>query len=287
MERDLLNRSHFVALVSGAWLLAGMGNASATPADVLIALDVGGGRTPGSTALHPAFRINAVSNTVLSAAESARALTHRRVRRSPDYVRIADRVAVVMGVETSMEADTAWRYTHIYVRSDDRWLLAARHEAVIVLSRSAEYAIEPPSPETNTPPLATAALPQNLAEAELLTAAEESTRVMFANDAAAMAARMHPDYLVSTPEFRVYDRAGIAALFAARRIASERFERTPEYLAVEGDLGVVMGREMVLPLPGTRSAPIQTHRRYSMFYLHGPDGWLQLARQANVVRPAT
>jgi hypothetical protein len=282
----LLARSQFLASVVGAWLVADVGDCFANERDVLVALDVGNGRAPEAAVLHPEFRINAVSNDVLGVVASKRVFMTRRVRRSPDYIRIAGAVAVVMGVEAS-EIDAPWRYTHVYIRDEDKWLLAARHEAVIVRSRSAEYAIEPPSPGTIAPPPHAAAQAQSAAEAELLAAAEESTRVMFANDAAGMAARMHADYLVSTPEFRVYDRAGIVALFAARRIASESFERIPEHLAVLRDLGVVMGREVVLPLPGTRSAPVLTQRRYSMFYVRGSDDWMQLARQANVVRTSS
>ncbi len=235
--------------------------------------------------LHPIFRLHA-GNAVFD--KEGTLVREKRLpepisARNVEFVRVVQDVGVVMGSETRTGATAKdLRFTHIHLREGRRWLLIARHEAEIV-PRTTEFAVEPPGADSR-PSAAPAAVPANADEAALLAANADSTKAVVASDAATMAVRLHPAYLVTTPEFKVYDRDGIVELFAKRRIDSDRFERTVESLTVARDLGFVMGRELVVPKPGTRSAPVLTHRRYSAFYVREATGWRQLARQAHVVR---
>lgn len=255
---------------------------STTPAQALMAFDerIGADGTLFAKSLHAAFRAHTGLDRILDRAQfPPRAAVIAHVAEAG---RVVGSVGVVMGLERGPAQGVEHRFTHVYVQEAGQWYLAARHDALIV-ARSTAYAVEPPD-KTNKASAAPAFVATTADERALLEANADATRTVLAADAATMRARLHPDYLVTTPEFKVYDRDGVADLFASGRIASDRFERTVESLTIIGDLGMVMGRELVVPKADTRSAPVLTHRRYSSFYVRENARWRQLARHAHVVR---
>lgn len=79
----------------------------------------------------------------------------------------------------------------------------------------------------------------------------------------------------------------LALVVSPACLASERFERVIEGIAITGNVGIVMGSEIVQPSAGSElaqrfgSAPLQ--RRFSNVFLFEDGRWTFLARQASVV----
>lgn len=137
-------------------------------------------------------------------------------------------------------------------------------------------------------PVAVAAQPVDSPEQEELRALDERLRVIVvAGDAEAMRARAHPALRVNAPNGQVIDRDALLALLEAGDIATERFERVIEAITVTGDVGVVMGREILEPrassLRGREFGTGALNRRYTNIYLRENGEWRFLARHANVV----
>lgn len=78
-------------------------------------------------------------------------------------------------------------------------------------------------------------------------------------------------------------------MLARGEIASDSFTRNIEGIAITGDVGVVMGSEIVTPAPDSelgRLHPGRTlHRRFTNIFLWEDGRWRFLARQASVVSP--
>jgi hypothetical protein len=76
-------------------------------------------------------------------------------------------------------------------------------------------------------------------------------------------------------------------MLANGRMASERFERVIEGTAITGNIGIVMGSEIVQPRAGSElaekfgSQPLK--RRFTNVFVFENDRWYFLARQASVV----
>ena len=101
---------------------------------------------------------------------------------------------------------------------------------------------------------------------------------------------MHANYVVNAPSSRVIPREALLSLMASGGIASERFERTIERVAITGNVGVVMGRETVTPTATSESGQLfgsrALQRRYTNVFVFEGGAWRYLARHANVVPPA-
>lgn len=97
---------------------------------------------------HPALRVNAPSNRILTRGDLVRMVASGEIRnevfeRTPEDVVITGDVGVVMGHETEVPGANSEqarmygvrtlrrRYTNIYVRSGGAWLHLARHANVI------------------------------------------------------------------------------------------------------------------------------------------------------------
>jgi hypothetical protein len=76
-------------------------------------------------------------------------------------------------------------------------------------------------------------------------------------------------------------------MLAAGKMASERFERVIEGTAITGNIGVVMGSEVVQPRAGSElgqkfgTGPLK--RRFTNVFVFENGRWYFLARQASVV----
>lgn len=137
-------------------------------------------------------------------------------------------------------------------------------------------------------PVSLAAQPADLPEQRELRAFDERQHaIVVAGDVEAMRAAAHPALRVNAPIGQVIDRDGLLALLAAGDIATERFERVIEAITLTGDVGVVMGREIVEPrassLSGRTFGTGALNRRFTNIYLRENGEWRFLARHANVV----
>ena len=76
-------------------------------------------------------------------------------------------------------------------------------------------------------------------------------------------------------------------MVASGRIRNEVFVRTPEDVVITGDVGVVMGHEVVFPGAASEQARMYgrktLNRRYTNVYIRSGHAWLHLARHANIM----
>ncbi len=126
-------------------------------------------------------------------------------------------------------------------------------------------------------------------EASLKAADAEQMRIIVEADAQAQQEFMHPNYMLNGPANVVKRKPELVAMLARGDIASESFARTVEGIAITGDVGIVMGSEVVTPASDSELGllyPGRTlHRRYTNIFLWESGRWRFLARQASVVSP--
>lgn len=99
----------------------------------------------------------------------------------------------------------------------------------------------------------------------------------------------HPHLRVNAPNNRILTKEMLVSMVGSGEIRNEQFERTPETVVVTGDVGVVMGHEVVLPGEASEQARMYgvklLNRRYTNVYLRENGVWRHLARHANIVPP--
>lgn len=106
-------------------------------------------------------------------------------------------------------------------------------------------------------------------------------------DADALDAMMSPEFLVNGPEGEIWDRRKTVDLWRSRGIGHDHFERTIERATISGDVGIVMGREIVQPstdsLAGQRrhDGGKAVNRRFTNVWLWKNGSWHFHARHAN------
>jgi hypothetical protein len=76
-------------------------------------------------------------------------------------------------------------------------------------------------------------------------------------------------------------------MLAQGKMASDRFERTIEATAITGNIGVVMGSEIVRPGAGSELAQTfggrELKRRFTNVFIFEGGAWHFLARQATII----
>jgi hypothetical protein len=138
--------------------------------------------------------------------------------------------------------------------------------------------------------LSAAASPQrHPTEASLRAADAEQMRIIVEEDAKAQQQFMHPNYMLNGPANAVKRKPELVAMLERGAIASEKFDRKVEGVQITGDVGIVMGSEIVKPAANSNLGqlhPGQTlHRRYTNVFLWQGGRWRFLARQASIVSP--
>lgn len=129
---------------------------------------------------------------------------------------------------------------------------------------------------------------EGVSEASLRAADAEQMRIIVQGDAKAQQAFMHPNYLINGPSNRVLHKEVLVDMLAHGKMASDFFERVIEDLAITGNVGIVMGREVVHPTLtselGMRHGDTVLNRRFTNVFLFEDGKWRFLARQATIVK---
>ena len=132
-----------------------------------------------------------------------------------------------------------------------------------------------------------AALAEGPTERTLRAADAEQMRIIVEGDAQAQQRFMHPNYILNGPSNKVLRKPVLVDMLAHGKMASDRFERVIEGLAITGNVGIVMGREVVHPLPGsqlgTQHGSATLNRRFTNVFLFEGGRWQFLARHATIV----
>ena len=127
----------------------------------------------------------------------------------------------------------------------------------------------------------------DLSEASLRAADAEQMRIIVDGDAKAQDRFMHQNYILNGPSNRVLRKTELVQMLGQGRMRSERFERTIEGVAITGNIGIVMGSEIVRPNVsselGERHGSADLSRRFTNVFIFEQGRWQFLARQASVV----
>lgn len=127
----------------------------------------------------------------------------------------------------------------------------------------------------------------DMSESSLRAADAEQMRIIVDGDAKAQKAFMHDNYIINGPSNRVMRKPVLVEMLAQGKMASDRFERTIEGTAITGNIGVVMGSEVVRPAAGSELAEKfgkrDLTRRFTNVFLFEGGTWRFLARQASIV----
>ena len=136
--------------------------------------------------------------------------------------------------------------------------------------------------------LCTSGVAAEISEASLRAADAEQMRIIVQGDASAQQEFMHPNYILNGPSNRVMRKPALVAMLAQGAMGSDRFERVVEGIAITGNVGIVMGSEVVRPTAtsqlGTQHGAGALSRRYTNVFLFEGGKWRFLARQATVVK---
>jgi hypothetical protein len=135
--------------------------------------------------------------------------------------------------------------------------------------------------------VATTCSAAEISESSLRAADAEQMRIIVDGDAKAQSAFMHDNYIVNGPSNRIHRKAVLVEMLAHGQMASDRFERTIEGTAITGNIGIVMGSEIVRPGAGSDLARTfgdrDLKRRFTNVFMFEGGAWRFLARQASVV----
>jgi hypothetical protein len=135
--------------------------------------------------------------------------------------------------------------------------------------------------------LATAGSATEISESSLRAADAEQMRIIVEGDAKAQSEFMHDNYIINGPANRILRKPVLVEMLAHGKMASDRFERTIEGIAITGNIGVVMGSEVVRPGAGSELAETfgdrDLKRRFTNVFIFEGGAWRFLARQASVV----
>jgi hypothetical protein len=121
----------------------------------------------------------------------------------------------------------------------------------------------------------------------LRAADAEQMRIIVEGDARAQENFMHPNYIINGPSNKILRKPVLVDMLAHGKMGSDRFERVIEGLAITGNVGIVMGHEVVHPLPNSQLGMLHgnkiLNRRFTNVFLFEDGKWSFLARQATIV----
>ena len=130
-------------------------------------------------------------------------------------------------------------------------------------------------------------LADDISESSLRAADAEQMRIIVDGDAKAQSSFMHQNYIINGPANRIRRKSDVVEMLAQGKMASERFERAIEGIAITGNIGIVMGSEIVRSSTGSelgeRLGAKDLKRRFTNIFIFENGTWHFLARQASII----
>ena len=129
---------------------------------------------------------------------------------------------------------------------------------------------------------------EELSEQGLRSANQYQRRIIADGDEQALAQFLHPNFTINGPNNICGGREQILRLSKGDALAQENCRTHIERTSLTGNVGIVMGNEMVTPADGSLLAgwfgmkPLR--RRFMDVYVFEDGRWMFLARQGSVVR---
>ena len=101
-------------------------------------------------------------------------------------------------------------------------------------------------------------------------------------DSATLNKLWSPTFMVNAPTNMVV-KGGQIEMVMSGRISYASFTGELEQILINGDIVITMGRETVVPLPGSPNAGQTIERRYTHVWKKHAESWVLIARHANNV----
>jgi len=128
-----------------------------------------------------------------------------------------------------------------------------------------------------------------LSDKGLLAASRYQKRIVGDGDEEALARFLHPNFIINAPHNLCAGRDQILSMSQAA-FAEEKCQTRIEKSSITGNVGILMGDEVVTPADGSLLAAWfgakRLRRRFTDVYVFEHGEWLFLARQASAVREA-
>ena len=129
----------------------------------------------------------------------------------------------------------------------------------------------------------TSALAQQVDETFIRNLDNSERAAVFEGDTISLFNKLwSPDMVVNTPANRVGTVESTKFLTRTGKIDYSSFERTIEKITIFGNVGIVMGQEVVKPQRKSDNVGKTITRRFTNIWMNGKDGWQMVARQATV-----
>jgi ketosteroid isomerase-like protein len=124
-----------------------------------------------------------------------------------------------------------------------------------------------------------------LSDEEVVRQLDDQMRIAVLNDDwQALERLLSEQFTVNAPVNRLVSGRS-AVLELIRQAPRESFERTIEYLRVDGDFGIIMGAEIVRSIGGAPLTGQTVRRRFTNIWRKEAGTWRMVARHASVITP--
>lgn len=124
-----------------------------------------------------------------------------------------------------------------------------------------------------------------MSDEDTLRSLDEQVRVaVLKRDSPALERLWSDHFTVTAPNNQVVKgKRAVLALVQQGLIHYSSFERTIEFIRVDGDIGIIMGAETVQPIGQAPLAGQTVRRRYTNVWKKEAGAWRTIARHANVI----
>ena len=121
-----------------------------------------------------------------------------------------------------------------------------------------------------------------IAQIKILEAAQ--VKAILESDTVTLKKIWADEFHVNSPANNVVNRDQVIGRIKSTFIDYSMYEQEPEYYGVFGDVVVVMGKEIVVPIGDNPDKGKTITRRYTDVYKNINGEWKEISRHANIIR---